>query len=194
MRLLILASIAVLLALGASPGTAAQGAAGGGFDPNELDALIAQVRQVPLTEDMVDRFVASYPDMKEAGAKFPGTENQPGSEGLDALPPDKRRAMEAVAAKHGFKDLEEWITVTSSVAMSYAYVREGKSPDDRKKMVDAAVAQIENDDKLTQEQREAAIAQYRMLGEKLAKLQPLLESAQLVEKMIGKVAPVMKIQ
>jgi hypothetical protein len=61
-------------------------------------------------------------------------------------------------------------------------------------MVDAAVAQAENDNRLTQEQREKAVERYRTLGEKLAKLQPLPENTQLVEKMIGKVAPVMKIR
>jgi hypothetical protein len=61
-------------------------------------------------------------------------------------------------------------------------------------MIDRAVTQAENNPKLTQEQREKAIAQYREIGDKLAKLQPLPANIELVEKMIGKVAPVMKIQ
>ena len=42
------------------------------------------------------------------------------------MPPEKRKATEEVATKHGFKNLEEWIAVANSVAMIYAYVRESK--------------------------------------------------------------------
>lgn len=78
--------------------------------------------------------------------------------------------------------------------VSYAYLREGKGLNELDKMVDRMVAQAENDSKLTDEQRQKAIAQVRELGAKLAKLQPLPQNYELVEKMIGKVAPVMKIQ
>lgn len=74
------------------------------------------------------------------------------------------------------------------------YLREGKGLNELDKMVDRMVAQAENDSKLTDEQRQKAIAQVRELGAKLAKLQPLPQNYELVEKMIGKVAPVMKIQ
>ncbi len=173
-------------------------AQGGGFDPAVLDKLAEEIKQVPLTENMIDRFVASYPEMKEVSAKFPPTEAEkdPNREesDLEVMPPEKRKAMEAVATKHGFKDLEEWIAVTNSVAMSYAHVREGKSKKDLDAMVANAVAQAEADQKLTSEQREKAIETFKALGAKLAKLQPLPQNTELVEKMIGKVAPVMKIQ
>jgi hypothetical protein len=78
--------------------------------------------------------------------------------------------------------------------MTYAYVREGKSRKDLDAMVANAVAQAEADQKLTNEQREKAIATFRALGAKLAKLQPLPQNTELVEKIIGKAAPVMKIQ
>lgn len=166
----------------------------GGFDPDVLDQLAAEIHQVPLTENMIDRFVASYPEMKEVAGKFPTTEGKDEDSELEAMSPEKRKAMEAVATKHGFKDLEEWIAVTNSVAMSYAYLREGKSQKDLDAMVASAVAQAEADQKLTSEQREKAIETFKALGAKLAKLQPLPQNTELVEKMIGKVAPVMKIQ
>ena len=164
------------------------------FDPAVLDQMAKDVHQVPLTEDMIDRFVASYPEMKEVVAKFPATQmpDEPSDKSdLEMLPPDKRAAMTAVATKHGFKDLQEWSDVAQSVVMSYA---EGKGLNELDKMVDRMVAQAENDSKLTDEQRQKAIAQVRELDAKLAKLQPLPQNYELVEKMIGKVAPVMKIQ
>ena len=102
--------------------------------------------------------------------------------------------MTAVATKHGFKDLQEWSDVAQSVVMSYAYLREGKGLQELDKMVDQMVAQAESDSKLTDEQRQKTIAQVRELAAKLAKFQPLPQNYELVEKMIGKVAPVMKIQ
>ncbi|WP_141701299.1 hypothetical protein [Methyloceanibacter methanicus] len=84
----------------------AQGLAEGGFDPAQLEAMTASVRQVDLTEDMVTRLIASFPKIRETGAKFPGTEmpEQPPAPGsaasdLDAMSAEKRAALEAVA-KH----------------------------------------------------------------------------------------------
>lgn len=167
------------------------------FDPAVLDKMAEDVHQVPLTEDIVNRFVASYPEMREVSAKFGTTQmpDEPSAGGdLAALPPEKREAMTAVATKHGFKDLQEWSDVAESVVMSYAYLREGKGLTELDKMVDQLVAQTESDSKLTEEQKQKTIAQVRELGAKLAKFQPLPENYKLVEKMIGKVAPIMKIQ
>jgi hypothetical protein len=177
-RFLLLAAL-LLFAFGAplAPALAADE-----FDPAVLDKMAEEAHQVPLTEDMIDRFVASYPEMRAIGAKFFATQtpDEPSDKSdLDALPPEKREAMTAVA---------------SSVVMSYAYLREGKVRDELDKMVKQLVAQAENDTKLTEEQRQKTIAQMRELGAKLAKLQPLPQNFELVEKMIGKVALVMKIQ
>ena len=197
-RFLLLAAL-LLFSLGAplAPALAADE-----FDTAVLDKMAEEAHQVPLTEDMINRFVASYPEMREIGAKFPAAQapdepsdkNDSDKSDLDALPPEKREAMTAVATKHGFKDLQEWSDVAQSVVMSYAYLREGKGLDELDKMMNQLVAQAENDTKLTEEQKQKTIAQVRELGAKLAKLQPLPQNYQLVEKMIGKVAPVMKVQ
>jgi hypothetical protein len=185
-RFLLLAAL-LLFAIGAplAPALAADE-----FDPAVLDKMAEEAHQVPLTEDMIDRFVASYPEMRAIGAKFPATQtpDEPSGKGdsdksdLDALPPEKREAMTAVATKHGFKDLEEWSAVASSVVMSYAYLREGKGLDELDKMVNQLVAQAENDTKLTEEQKQKTITQVRELGAKLAKLQPLPQNYELVER------------
>ena len=113
---------------------------------------------------------------------------------MESLSPEKREAITAVATKHGFRDLQEWSDVAQSVVMSYAYLREGKGLQELDKMIDQMVAQAESDSKLTDEQRQKTIAQVRELAAKLAKFQPLPHNYELVEKMIGKVAPVMKIE
>ena len=83
------------------------------------------VRQIPLTEDMVNRFIDSYAQMADAGKKFPEThadsKNAPSKEGeppaavdLSAISGEKRDAMNEVATEYGFKDLDEWATVGAS--------------------------------------------------------------------------------
>ena len=42
-------------------------------DPVAIEKTAADVRQVPLTEDMVNRFIASFKDMREVAKKFPNT-------------------------------------------------------------------------------------------------------------------------
>jgi hypothetical protein len=176
----------------------APGAPTGGFDPSVIDAMAASMRQVPLTEDMVNRFIASYREMGAVGAKFPGTElperpasGSTGSE-LDALPADKRRALEEVAAKYGFKTLDDWTAVASSVVMSYTYAKQGKRPGALEQAVKVNIAEAQEDPKMTDEQKRVAIAQYRELGAKLARLEPLKENFELIEKMKNKVASIME--
>jgi hypothetical protein len=100
-------------------------------DPVAIEKMAADVRQVPLTEDMINRFIASFKGMREVAKKFPNTklpdsviDEAPGSE-FKHMPEDKRAAMTAVATANGFKDLEEWSVVGSSIAMSYTYALQG---------------------------------------------------------------------
>ena len=69
-RFLLLAAL-LLFSLGAplAPALAADE-----FDPAVLDKMAEEAHQVPLTEDTIDRFVASYPEMRAIGAKFPATQ------------------------------------------------------------------------------------------------------------------------
>jgi hypothetical protein len=160
--------------------------------------MTASVRQVPLTADMVDRLIASFPAMRETGAKFPGTElpetsKTPGGEAsdFDAMPADKRAALEAVAQEHGFKDLQDWSDVANSVVMSYVYAAQGKKPGSVEEAVKMNVAQAERDPSLTAEQKAQTVATYRKIGETLARLEPSKENYTLVVEMKDKLAPIM---
>lgn len=170
----------------------------GGFDPAALDKITASVRQVPLTEDMVNRLIASYGDMRAVGAKYPGTElpeSPPaldsGKSDLDVLPSDKRQALETVATKNGFETLDDWTTVASSVVMSYSYVILGKKPGALAEAVKLNVAQAERDPTLTDEEKKKTVAQYRQIGSKLALLEPLKENYELIVRMKEQVTPIM---
>ena len=191
-------AFALLLAFAAGTSAHAQGLAPGGFDPAQIEEMTASARQVPLTEDKVDRLIASFPDMRATGSEFPGTqlpEKQPapGSEAsdLDAMPADKRAALETVAKKHGFSDLQEWSDVANSVVMTYIYLAQGKKPGSVEEAVRMNVASAERDPNLTPEQRTQTVALYEKIGEALQRLEPTKENYALVVEMKDKLAPIM---
>ena len=172
----------------------AQDFAPGGFDPAELDKMTAGNKQVSLTKEQIDRLFASFPDMRETGAKFPGTtlpEPNSKTSDLDAMPADKRAALEKVATKHGFKDLEEWSNVANSVVMTYVYAAQGKKPGSVEEAVRLNVAQAERDPNLTPEQKTQTVALYRKIGETLQRLEPTEENYALVTEMKAELAPIM---
>jgi len=192
-----LSALVLLLTFAVCPSVRAQGLAPGGFDPAQIEEMTASSRQVPLTKEKIDRLIASFPDMRKTGAEFPGTElpDEPSEGGqtsdLDAMPADKRAALEAVAKKHGFKDLQEWTDVANSVVMSYVYAAQGKKPGSVEEAVRMNVASAEQDPNLTPEQREQTVALYRKMGETLQRLEPSKENYALVVEMKDKLAPVM---
>ncbi len=169
-------------------------------DPVAIEKMAADVRQVQLTEDMINRFIVSFKAMREAAKKFPKTElpdsvidEAPGSE-LKHMPEDKRAAMTEVATANGFKDLDDWSVVGSSIAMSYAYALQGKKPGELAKTISAHISEVKDDSKLNAEQKEEQIARLQEFGQKLGRLEPLPENYALVEQMKSKVAPIMNLE
>ena len=194
----VLFAFALFLGFAADPQARAQGLADGGFDPAQIEEMTASARQVPLTEDKIDRLIASFSEMRSTGDKFPGTElpakpPAPGSgaSDLDAMPPDKRAALEEVAKKHGFSDLQEWSDVANSVVMTYIYAAQGKKPGSVEEAVRLNVASAKRDPNLTAEQRTETVALYEKIGEALQRLEPTEENYALVVEMKDKLAPIM---
>lgn len=169
-------------------------------DPVAIEKMAADVRQVPLTEDMVNRFIASFKGMREVAKKFPNTklpdsviDEAPGSE-FKHMPEDKRAAMTEVATANGFKDLDDWSIVGSSIAMSYTYALQGKKPGEIAKAISMHISEVKEDPKLNSEQKEAQIARLEDFGQKLGRLEPLPENYALVEQMKDKVKPIMNFE
>ena len=194
----LLASLFALLIVGASSTAGnAQGLVDGGFDPKQLEEMTANARQVLLTKEAIEKLIASSQEMRETGAKFPGTElpDTPAPGGtaseLDAMPADKRAALEDVAKKHGFKDLAEWSDVANTVVMSYVYAAQGKKPGSVEEAVRLNIAQAERDPNLTEAQRTEVLALYRRIGDVLRRLEPDKGNYALVMEMKDELAPIM---
>jgi hypothetical protein len=67
-------------------------------------------RQIKLTEKQVQGFIAAQPDMSKAVQKMQGL-------AADKPPPRFQAELEAVAKKHGFKDLKEYDEVVANITM-----------------------------------------------------------------------------
>jgi len=186
---------AVLLCAAASPART-QGLADDGFDPARLETMTASVRQVPLSEEAVNRLIKSFPEMRKTGAKFSGTElpeNPPGPGGsdLDALPAEKRDALEAIAKAHGFKGLQDWSDTANTVVMGYIYLAQGKKPGSVDEALRLNVAHAERNPNLTPEQKTETIEIYRKIGATLRRLEPTKENYEIIVAMKDKLAPIM---
>jgi hypothetical protein len=142
-------------------------------DPVAIEKMAADVRQVPLTEDMVNRFIASFKGMREVAKTFPNTklpdsviDEVPGSE-LKHMPEDKRAAMTEVATANGFKDLEEWSVVGSSIAMSYTYALQGKKPGELSKAIIMHISEVKETPSSTPSRKKRRLRDWRILGRSL---------------------------
>lgn len=194
-------SFATLLALAFINTAQAQGLAEGGFDPADLEAMTASVHQVDLTEDMVTRLIASFPEMRKTGAKFSKTqlpEKPPvpgsGNSDLDALPDNKRAALEAVAKKHGFKTLEEWSDTAGTVVRGYIFLAQGKKPGATDTALRLNVEHTERNPNLTPEQKAEMIEMYRRIASSLKRLEPSDANYEMIVAMKDKLAPIMDPQ
>ncbi|ODR95731.1 hypothetical protein AUC70_02280 [Methyloceanibacter stevinii] len=191
-------SLATFLALAFINAAHAQGLAEGGFDPADLEAMTASVRQVELTEDNVTRLIASFPEIRKTGAKFSKTqlpEKPPlpgsGDSDLDALPADKHAALEAVAQKHGFKNLEEWSDTAGTVVRGYIFLAQGKKPGATDTALRLNVEHAERNPNLTAEQKADIIEMYRRIASSLKRLEPSDENYEMIVAMKDKLAPIM---
>jgi hypothetical protein len=102
--------------------------------------------------------------------------------------------MTEVATANGFKDLDDWSVVGSSIAMSYTYALQGKKPGELAKAISMHISEVKEDPKLNAEQKEAQVARLEDFGQKLGRLEPLPENYALVEQMKDKVAPIMNFE
>ena len=79
--------------------------------------------------------------------------------------------------------------------MSYTYALQSKKPSELAGHQRACIiSEVKDDPKLNADQKEAQIARLEDFGQKLGRLEPLLENYALVEQMKDKVAPIMNLE
>ena len=168
--------------------------------PVRAEAASPQPRaqQVPLSEDLVKRFLATYPKLRalsrKYGSKAPKTGGAKGP--LDAISGSlahrqTRTAFRRTLEQHGFADISSWIRVAQSVALAYGYAKSGKPPPDVAAESARIKAGIRANPRFTPEQKQQMIAMLERQMGTLGRFQPPAENIALVRRMLPEIAAVM---
>ncbi len=177
-------TFAVALALGLSMPSMAQA------QSSTSDAGVAEM-QVTLTPDMVQRFIASWPDFRALGDKLaenrgvdPAAGTPTGAFAAWAKEADAKAEIDAVVAKHGFATLEDWIRAADSVMLAFSYDEEELS-DERLAEI---LAEIETSPQVPPDQKAAAAEQVREYFAAARVLKPLPGNAETIEPFLDELA------
>ena len=155
--------------------------------------------QVPLTADMIKRFVASYPELRAVGKKYEGKapKSADGSTSpigaltsyLQLAP--ARAEMQAVLARHGFDGFADWVKVAQSIAMAYGFAKSGTDLEQPNAKMEQALSQIENNPRFTAEQKKQMSAMLQQQMALMLRMRPSAENLALVRKMMAEISAVM---
>lgn len=177
-------TFAMALALGVSVPAIAVAQSSG------TEAAIAQM-QVPLTADMVQRFIASWPEFKALGDKLAADRGVDPDAGTPtaafaswAKEADAKAEIDAVVTKHGFASLEDWIAAADSVMIAFSYDEEELSEE----RLAEILAEVEASPQVPPDQKAAAAAQVREYFAAARTLKPLPGNAETIEPFLDELA------
>ena len=179
-------TVAVALAVGLAVPAAAVA------QSSSSDTAVTQT-QVTLTPDMVQRFIASWPDFKALGDKLAedrGVDPQAGTPTAAfaawAREADAKAEIDAVVTRYGFGSLEQWIGVADSVMLAFSYDAEELS-DERLAEI---LADVEASPQVPPDQKAAAAEQVRAYFAAARALKPLPGNVETVEPFLDDLAVV----
>lgn len=135
----------------------------------------------PLNSGIVENFIASFPAIL---AKADELEEQYDVDEGDASNPMEAfgaymahqgamAELNAIVTSHGFAGFADWLQAASSIAIAHAFAREGGQMDVQ---MAAAIEQIENNPNMTDQQKEAMIAQIEASAGAMSALRPSQEN------------------
>lgn len=187
----VLASLTIALAVATVP-VAAQDTPATATPPAEsapapmspmVAAPAAPIEQVPLTADVVEKFVSSWPEIEKLGDELasaygvdPSVTDPTSAFTYWAKRPEARQKIDAALTKAGFASLEEWVKIANSVVLAYGYDEAELAPE----RVAEIVAEIEKSEEIPAEQKPAVIAQVRQQFADAVAQKPLAGNAEVV--------------
>ncbi len=142
------AALAVSLGLSAVPALADDPA------PAAEGSVYGALRQVPLTEEQIERYIASLEEMQAAMGDAPADAAEPDAQTMTKL--------EAIAKKFGFKDFNDYNTVAGNIAL----VLDGVDPETKSyvgadKLIQKAIGDVGADKNMPDTDKQSALADLR---------------------------------
>ena len=120
----------------------------------------AQMPQIELSRDMVERFLASYPEIRAIGRKYekesPASSSENPAAAFSQFLQHKSALGEIKVAldRHGFNSFTEWLDAARSVGIAYGFVKSGKSPGELGAQADKALEEIRSNPDLNDAQKQ----------------------------------------
>lgn len=152
----------------------------------------AQSMQTPLTPQIVEAFIASYPQVKETAT---GLSQQYGVDtgGADVSAvwqawlavTAAQGALNAACQSYGFDSFASWISTLTSIATAYAFAREGGGVNDQ---MATAIANIQNNPNVPEAQKQAMIQAMQASMGALGAIMPSPENVEAVMPRLAELA------
>lgn len=163
------------------------------------DSPQAGLQQIPLTQDVIKRFMSSFPKLIALGKKYESqapqgadTKSSPGKVMTAYMTSvEARTEMQKTLQDNGFKDFGEWTKIATSVALAYGYAKSGKDPDEIAAQMDKATEKIKNNSKMPEAQKKQVIA---MMRQQAGLLAPLPGNVEIAKSMLDELKPVMEME
>jgi hypothetical protein len=149
----------------------------------DAKTVLAQTVEVPLTPDIVEGFIASYPDVRAKGEELKAQHDVPGGNDVTAWQAwiavgAAKSQLDAAVQAYGFSDFNTWLQTFSTIARAYAFVREGSALDTK---LTEAIEKVRNDPNIPDGQKEMILQQLQHSGAAIASMRPSEESLKAVE-------------
>lgn len=136
--------------------------------------------QIELTDELVEAFLASYPELQQLRREFEAEYGQ-----LDADPenPDAailaygryaeaRDRMTGIIEEHGISSLEEWGRTGYSIVLAYSFSERGEGAQAMSDEVSQARREIEDNPDIPDEQKEQMLTMLEELGSQFDRIRP----------------------
>ncbi|MEJ8573737.1 hypothetical protein [Microbaculum marinum] len=162
--------------------------------PGNERAALAQDQQLPpqvqLTPELVEGFIASYPELEALGARL---EQKYGKVNADPEDPssfvtgfsqyaDARGQMEGIVQSHGISSLEQWVQVAYSVMLAYSFSERGEGGGSVDSEMAEAIAQIKGDKSIPDSQKEQLITMLEQQMAQISQLRPPAGNIEIVSQ------------
>jgi len=159
-----------------------------------VPAATAQIQQVPLSADMVQRVIVSYPGLKakaeELGKRYDAPD-EGFAEGLQAwmMASSLHGELNTLAGQYGFDSFLGWLQTVYSVAQAYAFAQGGDKMDAQ---IAEALAQIDSNPNIPAAQKEMLRQQIQASAAMIGGMRPSQENIDAVTPFLDQLKPVLE--
>ncbi len=146
--------------------------------------------QIPLTPELVEAFIASYPELHALGEqlkqKYGDVETDPEDPSSFvagfAQYADARAQMEGIIQQHGIASIEDWVHVAYSVMLAYSFAERGEGGGSVDSEMAEAIDQIKSDKSIPDQQKQQLIAMLEQQMAQISQLRPPAGNIEVVQQ------------